>query len=611
MKQPLFFAILLLFKQLVKYIIFYFLLSAFYLLPLSVFAQNRFIARGAEQGELYLSSRWYAIYNPIWGPPSYDTLRMAVYHITKNGKKITIQYNVDCLSNPHAPPDSIMHPQHILADATPGITYNKQTYSKNNYTHTALWVSFDYGKNWIFREEGIGSKGYYAANMEGVIFRHGTDGAYKSEDYGSNFNKIEIVASGSEPGLQYGEAFSIGSNNPYQGRLGHTYNFYETYSEIPIDSQFVFGSLQGLSPDVYRGGLPDEVYISSWFPGWIYKASFSADLGQDLCYVFIYEDYSPYATTEDPPFFMSDREAGVFYIIRRYEVEDTNNWGWYRKVCIEYYRDYGETHVATYCHDLTKDYGTICEAVNSLASEKHYHNNILLTWSEPESSLPVEIYNIYRNNEFIAATPNTTCLDENLPVGNYEYYVITNYTTDCVSDMSNITTITVDESYKITFDVRGNENIPISEATILINDEELTTDEQGIAVISLFNGVYPYIVSKTGYVEIDTVLTVCDELQTIVINMEYLNINENIFLNAVIYPNPTTGELRIDNRELRIENVEMFDVYGRKLISDIRYPISEIGQSEIIINISNLQMGIYFLRISTEKGTTTKKIIKI
>jgi hypothetical protein len=86
---------------------------------------------------------------------------------------------------------------------------------------------------------------------------------------------------------------------------------------------------------------------------------------------------------------MSDREPGVFYIIKRYEVEDFNPWGHHTKVCIEYYRDYGETLVATYCHDLTKDYGNTCKAVTNLTSEKCNENCILLTWSEPESGLPV------------------------------------------------------------------------------------------------------------------------------------------------------------------------------------------------------------------------------
>jgi hypothetical protein len=63
-----------------------------------------------------------------------------------------------------------------------------------------------------------------------------------------------------------------------------------------------------------------------------------------------------------------------------------------------------------------------------------------------------------------------------------------------------------------------------------------------------------------------------------------------------IYPNPATGELRIENRELRIESVEIFDVYGRK------HSILQSFQPSnfLILNVSHLPAGIYFIRIADE-----------
>jgi hypothetical protein len=85
------------------------------------------------------------------------------------------------------------------------------------------------------------------------------------------------------------------------------------------------------------------------------------------------------------------------------------------------------------------------------------------------------------------------------------------------------------------------------------------------------------------------------------------------------YPNPTTGELHVTSDALHVTNVEIFDIYGRKPISDIRlsdYPTSDIkksdiGKSEIQINIAHLPAGIYFLKISTDAGAQTQKIIKL
>jgi len=148
----------------------------------SITAQNRFVTRGAEPGEFYLTDLWYGVYNPVY-PAYYDTLKSAIYRLTENGKKLTIQYAANYFSDPET---TITIP-YILADATTGTLYSKCFYSKNDYPHTSLWVSFDYGKNWTFREENIGQRNYYAANVEGVTYRGDYGIVYRSIDYGHFF----------------------------------------------------------------------------------------------------------------------------------------------------------------------------------------------------------------------------------------------------------------------------------------------------------------------------------------------------------------------------------------------------------------------------------------
>ena len=91
-------------------------------------------------------------------------------------------------------------------------------------------------------------------------------------------------------------------------------------------------------------------------------------------------------------------------------------------------------------------------------------------------------------------------------------------------------------------------------------------------------------------------------------NIEGIEVGiEDIETDVVkIYPNPTTGELRIENGEWKIKNIEIYDVYGRNVsqISNLKSQISNL------INISHLQAGIYFVKISTEAGVVTKKIVK-
>jgi len=154
------------------------LLSLTFLLTITTIsqAQDRYIARGAEPGELYITGYWYAIFDPVFGPPKYDTAHIAVFHITEYGKKLAIQYDFNV-----APynPEYEMLPGSVLADATSGAVYNTAISYKSGTEYTYLWVSFDYGKNWAFREENMGAKGYFAANIEGLIYRTGFDGYYE------------------------------------------------------------------------------------------------------------------------------------------------------------------------------------------------------------------------------------------------------------------------------------------------------------------------------------------------------------------------------------------------------------------------------------------------
>jgi PKD repeat protein len=80
-----------------------------------------------------------------------------------------------------------------------------------------------------------------------------------------------------------------------------------------------------------------------------------------------------------------------------------------------------------------------------------------------------------------------------------------------------------------------------------------------------------------------------------------------------VYPNPTDGQLIIENGQLTIENIEILDMIGHPVGANLRVCPNEIGKSDIgksDINISHLPTGVYFIRITTEEGTITRKIIK-
>jgi hypothetical protein len=66
-----------------------------------------------------------------------------------------------------------------------------------------------------------------------------------------------------------------------------------------------------------------------------------------------------------------------------------------------------------------------------------------------------------------------------------------------------------------------------------------------------------------------------------------------------VYPNPTTGQLIIDNGQLTMENVEIYDVVGQKIVN---YQLSTVNS----IDISKLSAGLYFLKI----GNRTTRFMK-
>ena len=84
-----------------------------------------------------------------------------------------------------------------------------------------------------------------------------------------------------------------------------------------------------------------------------------------------------------------------------------------------------------------------------------------------------------------------------------------------------------------------------------------------------------------------------------------------------VYPNPATGELRImNNEQLTINNVEIFDVLGRLVFTSPNpseggeLATSPLERAGVRLNVSDLPAGVYFVRITTEKGVVMKKITK-
>ena len=70
-----------------------------------------------------------------------------------------------------------------------------------------------------------------------------------------------------------------------------------------------------------------------------------------------------------------------------------------------------------------------------------------------------------------------------------------------------------------------------------------------------------------------------------------------------IYPNPINDRLYIET-QTQTFSIEIYDIFGR------RQELSAISGQQSVINVANLNSGIYFVKIKTENGEVVKRFIK-
>ena len=90
-------------------------------------------------------------------------------------------------------------------------------------------------------------------------------------------------------------------------------------------------------------------------------------------------------------------------------------------------------------------------------------------------------------------------------------------------------------------------------------------------------------------------------------NAETNGIENNTLSNddVIVYPNPTTGNITVKfiNNELQSADIQLFDLNGKCLISR-----SYNHASEVILNLENLNSGLYLMKINTGNQVITKKV---
>ena len=71
-----------------------------------------------------------------------------------------------------------------------------------------------------------------------------------------------------------------------------------------------------------------------------------------------------------------------------------------------------------------------------------------------------------------------------------------------------------------------------------------------------------------------------------------------------LVPNPTSGNITIVSPQTVINSVEVFDIRGRKLM------MVDYNTTAYSLDLSNLQSATYFVKINTQEGSLTKRVVK-
>ena len=82
----------------------------------------------------------------------------------------------------------------------------------------------------------------------------------------------------------------------------------------------------------------------------------------------------------------------------------------------------------------------------------------------------------------------------------------------------------------------------------------------------------------------------------------YDGIGENEMEAISVYPNPTRDVIFVGaNNDLSVQRVEVFDLTGQMVISS----------TKVEIQVSDLESGIYFVRITADDRIVTQRIVKL
>ena len=332
-------------------------------------------------------------------------------------------------------------------------------------------------------------------------------------------------------------------------------------------------------------------------------------------------------------------------------VDEADNWKTY---CVNSVTPDGKTFLGA-AKMKGQDYTFIvtiadkaCDAPSNLTYtiDENNHRNITLNWDAPENPVDVtyEIYTSYTAIDPIyQGITETSFTIENMDAGYYRFVVKANWGGTCLSNPSNAVKPTIypcdtDDMCEITFKMLDGYGDGWNGAYIEIIPENSTfsysvgLEKEGldtvVKTVSVCPDDYTFLWHYGEFDEEISFSILFDGAEiykadtgTIdyMFELNFLNygiycggtniidIEENPSVN--IYPNPVNDRLYIMTQTTtqtmtQTTTIEIYDVYGRRQRTTVN------GQQSSSIDISDLNSGVYFVKIYTDNGNFVKRIIK-
>lgn len=213
-------------------------------------------------------------------------------------------------------------------------------------------------------------------------------------------------------------------------------------------------------------------------------------------------------------------------------------------------------------------------------------------------------YSVYLNGtEKATGITETSYQFTNVPVGTHTAGVKAVYTSGSSSIQTTEFTM-AEPVFNVTFKVKKeSNNAPIQGAKVLINNDSVLTNNQGVATISLNAGTYNFTVKKPGYQDYTGTATI-DSHKEIEVAMAVGLGDEVARHNVVLYPNPATDMLTLTLENTSSAMVEIYSNSGALVNS------FEMNNAVKEISVANLNSGVYVVRVISNNVTTVQRFIK-